>query len=154
MKFATRRTRNDFIQRDNKSVGSKVVLRNIYDFLTEFEYAPESEKEAAIDNRFCDFLLASEDTNLIFDFRANNGHPNDQKFDSFWDELGRYLDEKSAVHERRSTDMQFMSFAISVEISEFANRGVQTYLSDVILFVLLFQRMQEDLKVGRTGRHA
>ena len=57
MKFATRRMRNDFIQRDNKSVGSKVVLRNIYDFLTEFEYAPESEKEAAIDNRFCDSCL-------------------------------------------------------------------------------------------------
>ena len=115
MKFATRKMRKDFVDRYSKSCKIQPsLLRNMYGFLTNFEYTPQDSKEEKIDDHIS-FLLESQDTDLIFDLRKNNGRPADPKFDPFWEEMGKYLEEKSAVHERRHTDTQYLPFAISVE---------------------------------------
>lgn len=116
MKFATRQMRKDFIDRYKKCPGMQpVILRNMFNFLTEFEHQSSTDREAEIDERLMRFLLESEDTNLIFDLRKNNGRPVMEKYVPFWDELVKYLDEKSAVHERRTTNMLYLPFAMSVE---------------------------------------
>ena len=51
----------------------------------------------------------------MFDMRSQNGRPNSTKFDQFWAELDRFLDEQSAVHERRRQMYMYMPFAISME---------------------------------------
>jgi hypothetical protein len=61
-----------------------------------------------------EYLLASDDPELYVDMRKNNGRPKNKQFDPFWEELGRYLEEKSAVHERREESILFLPFAISV----------------------------------------
>lgn len=111
MKFATRQMRKDFIDRYKKCPGMQpVILRNMFNFMTEFEHQSSTDREAEIDERLMRFLLESEDTNLIFDLRKNNGRPVMEKYVPFWDELVKYLDEKSAVHERRTTNMLYLPF--------------------------------------------
>lgn len=113
-KYKTRRMQKDFVVRYNM-FAKPVVLRNMFQYLTEFECTPENMAEADIDLRFCETLLHSEDTELIFDLRKNNGRPLTKEFDAFWTELDKYLTEKSVVHERRHNDINYMPFAMSVE---------------------------------------
>ncbi|XP_065929132.1 uncharacterized protein [Magallana gigas] len=115
-KYATRQMQKDFILKYHKhSGGSKSILRNIYQFLTDYEYTPENKQTAQIDLRTSKILLELDDTELIFDLRKNNGKTCDPRLEPFWSELGKFLDEKSVVHERRHTDTQYMPFAMSVE---------------------------------------
>ena len=115
MTFATRKMRKDFIEKYSKSCKIQpAILRNIHAFLTNYEYTPRDKIEENVDKHIS-FLLESQDTDLLFDLRRNNGKVADPKFDPFWEEIGKYLDEKSAVHERRHGDTQYMPFAISVE---------------------------------------
>jgi hypothetical protein len=116
MTFSTRRMRRDFVNKYTKKIKIQpVILRNIYQFLTNFEYSPNSEKEAAIDDRLMQYLVESEDCELLFDLRKDNGRPCDSKYEPFWDALGKHLEENTAVHERRQTNIQYLPFAISVE---------------------------------------
>lgn len=43
------------------------------------------------------FLLDSDDPKLILDLRKNNGKIEDNKFEHFWAEVKKYLEEKSVV---------------------------------------------------------
>ncbi|XP_053379602.1 uncharacterized protein LOC128548528 isoform X2 [Mercenaria mercenaria] len=112
--YKTRRMHKDFIAR-YRMFAKPVILRNMFQFLTEYEYTPESSEQSQIDLRFCECLLESEDTELIFDLRKHNGRPLTEEFDSFWSELHKYLEEKTVVHERRHSDINYMPFAMSVE---------------------------------------
>lgn len=115
-KYATRQMQKDFILKYHKhSGGSKSILRNMYQFLTDYEYTPENKQTAQIDLRTSKILLELDDTELIFDLRKNNGKTCDPRLEPFWSELGKFLDEKSVVHERRHTDTQYMPIAMSVE---------------------------------------
>ncbi|XP_056009601.1 uncharacterized protein LOC130051588 [Ostrea edulis] len=116
MKFSTRKMQKEFIDRYKTCTGLQpVILRNMYLYLTEFEYQANSANAAEIDERFMKFLLESEDCDLIFDLRKNNCRPTEEKFKPFWKELSKFFDEKAAVHERRSNDKLYLPFAISVE---------------------------------------
>lgn len=116
MKFATRRMRKDFIDKYSKCFDVQpAILRSMYQFLTSYEHRPITGEQEDIDYRVCKVLLEGQDSDLIFDLRQSNGRPKDPKFDPFWNELQKYLDEKSAVHERRQNDMQYLPFAISIE---------------------------------------
>ena len=116
MKFSTRRMRKDFIDRYSKSCKVQpALLRSMFNFLNPFEFRSETQEQEETDLRVCRFLLEGQDSDLIYDLRKNNGHPADPKFDAFWEELQKYLDEKSAVHERRQSEIQYLPFAISVE---------------------------------------
>ncbi|XP_060585359.1 uncharacterized protein LOC132741240 isoform X2 [Ruditapes philippinarum] len=114
-KYATRTMRRDFIDMYGKSVKAKpAILRSVFSFLTGYKMSPENEQEASVDERVCEFLLNSDDPELILDLRKHNGRIKNPKFDPFWDELEKYLQEKSVVHERRHTDASYMPFAISI----------------------------------------
>ncbi|WAR27915.1 hypothetical protein MAR_013619 [Mya arenaria] len=121
--YKTRRMQKDFVDRYS-SFAKPVVLRNMFQFLTECEYSPQNETESEIDLRLCEYLLQNNETELIIDLRKNNGRPLSKEFDQFWSALDNYLTEKSVVHERRQSDVNYMPFAMSVEDlqTEIANR--------------------------------
>ena len=116
LKFSTRRMRKDFIDRySQKCKIQPVILRNIFNFLTDFEPPTTNQKETVMDERFLRFLLEADDPEVIFDLRKHNGRPNDPQFEPFWEALDKLLQGKSAVHERRQNDLQYLPFAMSVE---------------------------------------
>lgn len=116
LKFATRSMRKDFIDRySRKCKIQPVILRNIFNFLTDFEPPTTNQNETVIDERFLKFLVEADDPEVIFDLRKHNGRPNDPKFEPFWEALDKLLPGKSAVHERRHNDLQYLPFAMSVE---------------------------------------
>ena len=94
-----------------------MVLRNIFRELTQDCSAAASSKEAEIDDRVAQFLLSSDDTDLVLDLRALNGQPGNTKFDAFWAECQKFFDKHvAAVSERRhGADFLYLPFAISVE---------------------------------------
>lgn len=80
--YGTRGMQKEFIQKYNR-FASTAVLGNMYQFLTNLEYAPENHKEGQIDLRLCKYLLENEDTELIYDLRKNNGRVCDKEFEPF-----------------------------------------------------------------------
>lgn len=115
-RYATRQMQKDFILKYYKhSGGSKSILRNMYQFLTDYEYTHENKQTAQIDLRTSKILRELDDTELIFDLRKNNEKTCDPRLEPFWSELRKFLDEKSVVHEKMHTDTQYMPFAMSVE---------------------------------------
>lgn len=53
--------------------------------------------EEFIDLRVLKFFFDFDDLKLIFDLRKNNGKIEDNKFEYFWVEVKKYLEEKSVV---------------------------------------------------------
>lgn len=93
------------------------ILRNLYQMLTNKILTPENAAQKQIDDRVTNFLIKSDDTDLILDCRVNNDRIKACKFDPFWEEMSKskYLGERSVVDERRQTDSTYMPFAISVK---------------------------------------
>lgn len=60
------------------------------------------------------FSSSGDDTDLVWDLRQNNGRVKDPRFNPFWEELDRMLDEMSAMHERRQNDVGYLAHFISV----------------------------------------
>lgn len=113
---STREMRRDFIMKYAKCTKLKpAILRNMYRFLKDDDSACDSQGEEDAQQRMVDFLLQSDDVELVYDLRKNNGRHKDPKLDPFWEELGRFLQEKGAVQERRQNEFLFMPFAISVQ---------------------------------------
>ena len=105
----------DFMDKYSRTTMDKpAILRSMFSFLTGHTVAPANEQEATVDQRVYKFLLNSDDPMLMLDPRKNNGRVKDPKFDPFWNELDKYLNEKSVVHERCHTEVAYMPFAISV----------------------------------------
>ena len=108
--------RRDFINLYAPSIHLKSAhLRNIYQVLTGHVYSPENAEQHAVDDRLCDFLLRSDDPDLVHDLCANNGKLINPDLNPFWRALQNILDEESATHERRQSSTCFLPFAISVE---------------------------------------
>lgn len=112
--YSTRAMRKDFIETFSNTQQKPAVLRNLYRFLTNDSSAPETSNQAAVDTRVMEFLLSSEDEELIFDLRKNNGRVKDPKYDAFWEELGTMLEEMSTVQERRHGEVGYLPQFISV----------------------------------------
>lgn len=91
------------------------LLRSMYNFLREDASAPVNAAIASVDYRLEECLLAADDPDLVYDLCRNNGRVCDTRYDPFWEELQRYLDEKAAVHERRQADHLYLPFAVSVD---------------------------------------
>ncbi|KAH3885447.1 hypothetical protein DPMN_009441 [Dreissena polymorpha] len=85
MSFATRRMMKEFVDWYSKTSFQSVVLRNMYRFLTDFNYFPHTEDYSEVDDRFMKFLVEAEDFELIYDLYKYNGRPNDPKFEPFWE---------------------------------------------------------------------
>ena len=67
------------------------ILRDIYHFFTDDESAGSSQKEEEVDKRLANFILESNDIDLLWDLRKLNGHPKNSAFDPFWQELQKYI---------------------------------------------------------------
>ena len=140
--YSTRAMRRDFINLYAPSTHLKSAhLRNIYQVLTGHVYSPKNAEQHVVDDRLCDFLLRSDDPDLVHDLCANNGKLINPDLNPFWTALQNILDEESATHERRQSSTCFLPFAISVEdLREkvLARLPVGTPASRVIAFMDLF----------------
>lgn len=113
--FSTRAMRNEFITKYSQSCKIKpAILRNVYHFLTQDSSSAEHQQQAEVDARVAEFLVTSDDPELFYDLRKNNGRPKDEKLKPFWSELQKYLDEVAVVDDRRETPYMFMPLAMSL----------------------------------------
>jgi len=114
--YHTRAMRQHFIELYAKCTATQpAILRDMYSYLTNDQSAACNEQDRQIQMRVAEFLLRSDNEGPIIDLRANNGRIKDPKFDPFWTELGKHLEEVRAVNERRTNAVLHMSFALSVE---------------------------------------
>ena len=74
--------------------------------------APRTTHEAEIDKRISEYL-EMEDPDIIMDLRENN-HSHSDKYKVFWEQCKIYLQEISAVHERRQEQVTYLAVALSV----------------------------------------
>lgn len=114
-KFGTRAMFKEFHEKYAKSCKEKpAILRSLYQYLTGYTLTSTNKAEEAIDARVSKFFLNSDDPKLLLDLRHLNGRVKDPKYNPFWEEMQKFLDEKSVVHERRHNEIAYMPFAISV----------------------------------------
>ena len=74
--------------------------------------APRNTHEAEIDQRVSDYLEMG-DPDIVLDLREHN-HSTSDKYKPFWVQCEAYLQEVTAVHERRHDQVSFLAAAISV----------------------------------------
>ena len=117
-KYATRDMKKTFIEKYSDAAKCPtMVLRSIFQELTEDSSAASSSKEAEGDLRAAQFLLYSDHTDIILDLRSLNGQPGSTKFDAFWDKCQKYFDEHVAAvsEQRHGTDYLYLPVAISIK---------------------------------------
>ena len=85
-KYATRDMKKAFIEKYSDAAKCPtMVLRSIFQELTEDSSAASSSKEAEVDLRVAQFHLSCDHTDLILDLWSFNGKAGSTKFDAFWD---------------------------------------------------------------------
>ena len=111
--YHTRAMRREFVNTYGRFTGSTkpVVLRNIYRELTGDASGSSTTNESAIDQQLKG-ALSFEDVDILVDLReANEGRLG--KYDTFWTKRKEYLQECTAVPDRRHGEATFMAKAIS-----------------------------------------
>lgn len=115
-KFCSRAIRRDFLQKYCRHVKApKSILRHMFKELTGCDNAPETATMAKSDEQAAEFLLGSDDPDVVLDYRSANGGSGETHFEEFFAEVERYFDEQlMPVHERRETSQLYLPLAISV----------------------------------------
>ena len=91
---------------------AKDTLREFYHAATGDQSVSLTTNESEIDERLRE-ALEMEDTDIVIDLReVSKGHSS--KFSMFWEKMNQYLNEASAVHERRHGQVTYLAKAISV----------------------------------------
>ena len=111
--YHTRAMRKEFINAYGRFTSSTnpYVLRSIYRHLTGDASGSCTTDEAAIDQRLKE-AISHEDLDIIVDLRKlNEGRVG--KYDTFWTKCNEYLQECSAVPDRRHGEVCFMAKAVS-----------------------------------------
>lgn len=109
--YATRAMRSDFLNKFNRvSKLSKAVLRNMFKTLMDDNSASNCAAERRVDDNVAQALFDLGDPGI----RTMNGNPKSTKFDLFWQELPVFLEESSAVDERRHSDVLHLPIAVSI----------------------------------------
>ena len=111
--YHTRAMRREFVNTYGRFTDSTkpVVLRNIYQELIGDASGSSTTNESTIDQRLKEALLL-EDVDILVDLReANEGRLG--KYDTFWTKCKEYLQECTAVPDRRHSEATFMAKAIS-----------------------------------------
>ena len=84
--------------------------------------------EQEIDKRLNEVLLM-EDPHILVDLRELNSNQSD-KYSVFWEKCESYLQECTAVHERRHDSATYLAHTISVrDLVEQVSNVLQTHLS-------------------------
>ena len=79
--------------------------------------SPNDAKEAEIDSRVLEMLsMEPEDPQTLFDLRETRSTKGHTKFQAFWDEAAKFIDEYvgTAVDDRRHTTITHLAKAISI----------------------------------------
>ncbi|XP_072026783.1 uncharacterized protein [Amphiura filiformis] len=102
------------------------VLREIYSDLTHDASGCRNVEETELKMRL-EIALAAEDPDIIVDLRSLNGDGSD-RFEVFWQHMATYINDKSSVHERRQSTVNYMAVAFSVrdlieEVSKLCPEG-------------------------------
>lgn len=85
--YSTRKMKHEFIEHYSQIPGLKqAILRNIYSYLTGDASAANSTAEKAVNTRVL-VLAGADDPDLFWDLRILNGRPQDERFNSVWDQL-------------------------------------------------------------------
>ncbi|XP_038063361.1 uncharacterized protein LOC119734068 [Patiria miniata] len=114
-RYSTRAMRKEFIDRYMQSAKVKpAILRDMFRFIKEDASASETSNQTAIDQRVLRFIADSDEPDLFYDLRSMNGNASSTKFDVFWEELSKFLDEVCVVDDRRHDTQLYMPFAVSV----------------------------------------
>ena len=115
--YSTCAMRKAFFDRYQKAVNiSPAILRDMYRYLTGDNSASDTKEQAVVDQRVVEFILHSDEADLMFDLRVQNGQTKGTKFDRFWQEVSSYFDEYNpAVQERRQTQTLYLPLAMSIE---------------------------------------
>lgn len=92
--FSTRAMRKEFDNRYSKCGMKPAVLRDVRRFLTQNSLSCDSSKQQEVDERFVEWLLSADDTQIFYDLRRSNGRPKDEELNPFWEGLGSYLSEQ------------------------------------------------------------
>ena len=111
--YHTRAMRKEFVNTYGRFTNSTkpVVLRSIYKELTGDASGSNTSDEVAVD-KWLKEALSFEDVDIIVDLRElNEGRSG--KYDIFWTKCKEYLQECTAVPDRRHGDVSFMAKAIS-----------------------------------------
>ncbi|KAK3084947.1 hypothetical protein FSP39_021903 [Pinctada imbricata] len=75
-----------------------------------------TQDQQEVNDRAAEILFSGDDTDLLLDLRTLNGNNTDTKFGEFFNEMGKYFEEKiMAVQERRHSDELYLPLSISVE---------------------------------------
>ena len=111
--YHTRAMRKEFVNTYGRFTKSTkpVVLRSIYRELTGDASGSSTLTETTIDKRLKE-VLSFEDVDIIVDLRESN-EGRRGKYDTFWTKCKEYLQECTAVPDRRHGDVSFMAKAIS-----------------------------------------
>jgi len=88
------------------------ILRDIYKELTGDQSGSRTSNEKEIDQRIRE-AVELEDPDIIVDLRHNNAGQT-EKYTEFWKVCESYLNECTAVHDRRHGSETFMAKAISI----------------------------------------
>lgn len=110
--YQTRFARREFRETFGKFSGTPShILREMFKQLTGDKSASEYLSEAQIDERVKTAIL-SEDDEIVADLRHFNENTSN-KFEVFFKAVETYLADKTAVQERRHTDITYLAKAIS-----------------------------------------
>ena len=80
----------EFFDHDSKFGIEPAILRDIYRFTTGDESTGSSQKEVEVDKHLVDFILESNDIDLLCDLQKLSGRPHKPAFDPFCQELQKY----------------------------------------------------------------
>ena len=107
----------DYFDKFSITGTSVAVMRALRHFLLPDETYEQRTEEKQVDERLMKYLLSSNETDpqLFYDLRQMNGRDGD-KFDSFWEELGSYLqlDVGESAQSRRDVVGAAQSYASKV----------------------------------------
>ena len=93
-----------------EEIGGDPSVQPSDEYASLFKTLQDAEQHV-VDDRLCDFLLRSDDPDLVHDLRANNGKLINPDLNPFWTALQNILDEESVTHERRQSSTCFLPFA-------------------------------------------
>ena len=104
--FSTRSIRMEIMQRYSREIQPS-LLRNIFSFITKDSSAAEVSHLQRVDNNVAALLAESDDSDLLNDLRKLNGQPRDNSLDPFLEELKKFLDDSSIVHDRGQGEITY-----------------------------------------------
>ena len=96
--FSTRTMRMEIMQRYSTEIQPSLI-KNIFSFITKDSSVAETSQ--TVDDNITAYHAKFDDPDLLYDLRNLNGRSSGNILDPFWEELKKFHDDKTIVHDRR-----------------------------------------------------